>query len=51
MLDPDSVKHVSGTREEILNNIREKLNLTDKIQNQTGKVECVTACNLRTIWL
>jgi hypothetical protein len=29
VLDPDSVKHISGTREEILDDIRKKLNLTE----------------------
>jgi hypothetical protein len=29
VLDPDSVKHMSGTREEILNDVRKKLNLTE----------------------
>lgn len=29
VLDPDSVKQMSGTREEILNDVRKKLNLTE----------------------
>jgi hypothetical protein len=30
VLDPDSVKHMSGTRDEILNNIRKELKLTEE---------------------
>jgi len=30
VIDPDSIKHMSGTREEILNDVRKDLNLTEE---------------------